>query len=617
MDKSNLKKELAALLLAAAVLVPGQVSASKLKVISVSDNASKPAQSKDWKKAKKYSKDIPVQFLSINDLHGNLSTTGTAAIGQKTYSNAGTVARLAAYLNQAQKDFKRQNKRGTTFRVESGDMVGASPASSSLLQDESTMHALKAMKFTLGTLGNHEFDEGLGEFNRILLGKKPTKKYNAAEMAYPHQKSGLKIIVANVIRKSTGKTPYGWKPYAVKTVKAGKKQAKVGFIGILTTEMPTLTTKKNYGPFKYLDEAKTIAKYEKVLRKKGVKAIVVLAHKGVETAADSKGKMTTSGDSVNILKKLNKIDPKNSVDLMIAGHSHQYANAKVGKTHLVQALKYGQAYTDSIGYINPKTKDFAKGSLVSHVYPVLSAADDPKTAPNKTVAKIVADADKRVAAITNQKIATAKSAETITGRENNNDSYENPVGDLVVDAQLSEANRQGFKVDFAMTNGGGVRSGLAVNADKSITYGAAMVVQPFGNSLQVLTMTGKQIMAAINQQYQLDGHYYLLFSGLHYVYTKDAAGKVKVVKVYVGNGDKTELSLNKTYRVVVNDFLAGGGDHFSQFTLGKKVGILTGTDTETFVSYLKRQAASGKEIASPALNRKVEITAEQAAALEK
>jgi 5'-nucleotidase len=144
-----------------------------------------------------------------------------------------------------------------------------------------------------------------------------------------------------------------------------------------------------------------------------------------------------------------------------------------------------------------------------------------------------------------------------------------------------------------------------------------MAVQPFGNSLQVLTMTGKQILAALNQQYQLDGHYYLLVSGLHYVYTKDAAGKVKIVKVYVGEGEKTELSLTKTYRVVANEFIAGGGDHFTQFTAGKKVGILTGTDTETFISYLKQQTASGKQIASPALNRKVEISAAQAAALEK
>ena len=55
----SIKKELAALLLSAAVLAPGQASASKLEVTSKADTAIKPAQSKDWKNPKKYSRDIP------------------------------------------------------------------------------------------------------------------------------------------------------------------------------------------------------------------------------------------------------------------------------------------------------------------------------------------------------------------------------------------------------------------------------------------------------------------------------------------------------------------------------------------------------------------------------
>ncbi len=52
------------------------------------------------------------------------------------------------------KDFKDKNPEGNTFRVEAGDMVGASPATSSLLQDEPTMKSLKAMNVNIGTLGN-------------------------------------------------------------------------------------------------------------------------------------------------------------------------------------------------------------------------------------------------------------------------------------------------------------------------------------------------------------------------------------------------------------------------------------------------------------------------------
>ena len=125
--------------------------------------ASQPGQATDWSDPAKYQGYVPVQILGINDFHGGLSNTGTAQIGDQTYQNTGTAERLAGSLNQAESDFKAANPDGTTIRVEAGDMVGASPANSALLQDESTMHALKAMHIEYGTLGNHEFDEGLSE----------------------------------------------------------------------------------------------------------------------------------------------------------------------------------------------------------------------------------------------------------------------------------------------------------------------------------------------------------------------------------------------------------------------------------------------------------------------
>lgn len=78
---------------------------------------------------------VPIQLLGINDFHGALSTTGSYydATGNKT-SNAGTAALLAGYFNQAETAFKAQNNTGKTLRVQAGDMVGASPANSGLLQ---------------------------------------------------------------------------------------------------------------------------------------------------------------------------------------------------------------------------------------------------------------------------------------------------------------------------------------------------------------------------------------------------------------------------------------------------------------------------------------------------
>ncbi len=95
------------------------------------DEASTPQTTTDWSDPAKYQNDIPVQILGINDLHGGLETTGSATIGDKTYSNAGTVARLAGNLDAAEESFKNANPTGTSIRVEAGDMVGASPANSS------------------------------------------------------------------------------------------------------------------------------------------------------------------------------------------------------------------------------------------------------------------------------------------------------------------------------------------------------------------------------------------------------------------------------------------------------------------------------------------------------
>lgn len=574
-----------------------------LPVVTNRDQAAKPSETTDWANPADYRQDVPVQILGINDFHGGLETTGKAVIDGHTYQGAGTAARLAAYLNAAESDFKAANPTGTTIRVEAGDMVGASPANSALLQDESTMHALKAMNVAIGTLGNHEFDEGLPEYLRIVNGQAPSKQYNDAEMAYPHENSGISIITANVIEKKTGQVPAGLQPYLIKEIHTSDgKVVRVGFIGIETTALPILTLYDNYKDYEILDEAETIAKYAKVLRGMGVNAIVVLAHTAVESNNNE-----TTGDAVDILQKLNRIDPDNSVDIYLGAHSHQYANATVGQTRLVQAIYTGKAYDDIIGYIDPKTADFIGDSLVAHVYPVLSEKDDPTVKADPTVLAIVKDANDRVAPIVNKKIGEAASAQTITGRLNNSKTMENGAGEVVVDGQLYAAKKAGLPADFAMTNTGGVRADIVVGPDKSITWGAAQAVQPFGNILRVVKMTGAQIKAALNQQYDEDQKFYLQIAGLKYVYTDQADPNQPYRVVSMTKDDGTPLKDAESYNVVINDFLAGGGDNFTAFKDLPVVGIV-GQDTESFIDYITDMTAQGTPIATPKLDRKVYMT---------
>ncbi|CAK8053771.1 bifunctional metallophosphatase/5'-nucleotidase [Eupransor demetentiae] len=578
----------------------GTTSQPTVAVVNGEDQYGKPSEEPDFKQVPvAYQNDIPVQILGINDLHGGLSTQDAVTVGTKTYQNAGTVARLATYLDQAQDQFKQTTGSDNTIRVEAGDAVGASPANSSLLAHESTMHALQAMGFDVATLGNHEFDRGLPEFNRILTGGKPDDSADDLVKNYPHENSDLDMVVANVVRADNGEIPYGYKPYTIRTVSQNGRETKIGFIGLETSTLPTLTVYNNYKDYKVLDEAETIAKYDKILRDQGVNAIVVVAHTGVKTDPAT----TTTGPTVDILQKLYQIDPDNKVGLYVAAHSHQYANALVGHTRVVQAVYTGKAYDDTWAYVNPDTGEFDQ--VDSHVYPTLSEQDDPETKPSAKLQAIVDDADKRIAPKANAIIGYAANKETITGRLHNTSTMENQVGELVADGQLYETKKQGIDVDFAMTNTGSLRSDLEVNpTDGSITWAAASAVQPFGNVLKVVNMTGKQIRAALNEQYLHDQKYPLQIAGLKYTYTKqDNADQPYVVKdITADNGQAVED--DKTYHVVANEFLQGGGDYFDAFK-GTEVVASAGADTDAFVNYLKDLSADGKKVEVPAQDRKV------------
>lgn len=550
---------------------------------------------------------VDVQILGVNDFHGALNTTGTARMdnGLKV-PKAGTAALLSSYLNKAQTEFLAAKPNGTSFRVQAGDMVGASPANSALLQDEPTVRVFNAMNFEYGTLGNHEFDEGLEEFNRILLGQAPEAgKFAKVVENYPHEASTQKMVIANVL-DANGNIPYpNWKPYEIKEVKSGANTEKIGIIGIVTTDIPNLVLKKHYENYTFLDEATTIVKYAKELRSQGVNAIVVLSHVEATSAnGQAQEKMA------RIMEQVHQMDPENSVDVVFAGHNHQYTNGTVGKTRIVQAVSQGKAYANVTGTIDTTTHDFTDTPAAT-----VDAVDPSKgLTPDPAVQAIVDDADARIKPVTEEKIGTATPAETIT-REVDKDK-ESPVGRLITTAQLAMARKAGIQADFAMTNNGGIRADLDVLPDGTITWGAAQKVQPFGNILQVVEMTGAEIITVLNQQYDEKEAFFLQISGLKYTYTDITTPTAteanpdqayKVYKAYTADGQ--ELDPAKTYKVVINDFLFGGGDGFSGFTNKNLVGAID-ADTETFVNYIKGLAAEGKTVTVPNEKVKTYLSAE-------
>ncbi|EOI01934.1 hypothetical protein UAY_01343 [Enterococcus moraviensis ATCC BAA-383] len=538
---------------------------------------------------------IPFQILGINDFHGALNTTGSFFDDEgNKVANAGTAPLLAGYLNRAQEKFKNANTGAQTLRVQAGDMVGASPASSGLLQDEPTIKVLNQMNFSVGTIGNHEFDEGLQEFNRIMLGEKPVNDPYGILTAYPREASKTEIVIGNVVKKGTEEIPFGWKPYTIKEVGSENNKVKVGFIGVVTTEIPNLVLREHYEAYDFLDEAETIAYYSSKLLEEDVHAIVVLAHIPATSKADK-----VSGEAAAVMNKVDEIYPDNSVDAFFAAHNHQYTNGIVNKTRVVQSTAQGKGYIDLQGILDPKTKDFVD-TPKAEVLPVDPAAKELPNVDLKVEAT-VKDAGERVANVTNKKIGTAKENGMIT--RDVNESKESPLGNLITDGQVAMAQAQGIEADFAMTNNGGIRADLVVGENRDITWGAAQAVQPFGNIMQVVEMNGAQIEQVLNEQYDQEERYFLQISGLSYTYvkTEDENQPFKVQDMHKKDG--TAIQPDETYLVVINDFLFGGGDGFSGFTSGQLINAIQ-PDTETFIGYIEKKEAAGELIEASIENRK-------------
>ncbi|MBC1284467.1 LPXTG cell wall anchor domain-containing protein [Listeria booriae] len=531
---------------------------------------------------------VPVQILGINDFHGALDTPSSSPLGK-----IGGADYLATNLNNTEASFLTangltDNTAANSIRVQAGDMVGASPAVSGLLQDEPTIKVLNRMKFEIGTLGNHEFDEGLAEFKRILDGG-DTTYFNEITQNYDHEASDMSIVVGNVVKKSDGTIPYGFKPYEIKNMGG----VDVGFIGVVTTEIPSLVLANHIQDYNFLDEAETIAKYSAELQAKGVKAIVVLSHVPALTPGNpTNGEGSVSGAAVDMMNKVNQIAPDNSVDLVLAGHNHQYTNGKVGNTRIVQSYNNGKAYSNVTGVLNKTTKDFEATPNAEIKYNLQDVT------PDAGVRSVIDEAYALVNPVISKPIGQMDSA--VMTRDTNADN-ESPLGNLITDGQREMAKKAGIAVDFAMTNNGGIRAdlvGTAANGSYAVTWGAAQAVQPFGNILQVVELTGADIVEALNQQYDESEKYFLQVSGLTYTYTKNDAGEKRVVDVKKEDG--TKLDESATYRVVINDFLFGGGDSFSAFTKGKQVDVID-PDTDTFINYIQSQT----KLVTPELGRKV------------
>lgn len=541
-----------------------------------------------------------VKLLGFNDFHGQLSprTLATRPVGG--------AAVLLSYLRAATAGIE-----GETVIVHAGDHVGASPPNSALLQDEPSISVLNLLandhcrywfdgqghddrddgdredddqRGTLdprcnvvGTPGNHEFDEGIAELLRLVYGGDFA---GGPFLESPWRGARYPMVSSNVLWADTQRPVFP--PFVVK--KAGKE--RIGVIGAVLKQTPTIVTPSGVAGLEFVDEAEAINASVRHLKRQGIRAIVVTIHQGAfqqsYTGATNPTAVINPADGPEILDIIDRLDDE--VDVVIAGHRHTFSNVLVpnrnGKQILmVQAFSFSTAYDDVDLEIDRRTHDVVKKSAA-----VVTTWGDtgPGTTPAQDAAAIVAAADAKVAPLVNQVIGTAATA--ITRSES--PAGESALGNLIADAQLAATRPQGAQLAFM--NPGGIRNDIPAG---TTTWGTLFIVQPFGNSLVTMDLTGQQVIDVLEQQWSggnLTAPKVMKTSGIRYTWdaSKPPRSRVVVSTVTVGGA---AINLTGTYRVTCNSFMATGGDNFTTFNLGtNRVG--GAVDLDALISYVKSLA---------------------------
>jgi 5'-nucleotidase len=512
---------------------------------------------------------VQVQVLALNDFHGQL-TGGKQLQGRPV----GGAAVLAAYLREALQRFA-----GDTLIVHAGDHVGASPLASALLQDEPSIQFLNLLgnRFCsprrrldprcnlAGTPGNHEFDDGLVELLRLVRGGNARR---GPFLESPYRGASFPYVSANVLHARAGSTVFP--PFVIK--KAGG--VRLAVIGAQLEATPSMVVASGVRGVRFAPEAAAINRAVGEVRRSGVEAIVVSIHQGsAQQPYEGPTRRDARLPEGPITELVAQLDP--AVDLVITGHAHAFSNALVarrdgGEVLVTQALSAGSAFAQIELTIDPLTRDVvAKSASIVPTY----ADAGPGLNPARDVAELVERAERRVAALADRVLGSTP----VPLARTPNAAGEAELGDLIADAQ-----RTALPADVALMNLGGIRADL--NAGP-ITFGELFAIQPFGNVLTRVTLSGAQLLRALEQQWRATPPRMLQVSGLSYVWDPQAPVGQRVVEVRVG---ESALAPDARYSVVLNNFLAEGGSEFSVFREASERSPGP-ADIDALVAYVERQ----------------------------
>jgi 5'-nucleotidase len=476
---------------------------------------------------------LTISIIGTNDLHGAL---------ERLPLFAGYMANLRA---------ARAADHGGVVLLDGGDMFQGT-LESNLNEGADVIRAYNEIGYTAAAVGNHEFDFGpegpAATPSSIEDDARGALKARAREAKFP-------LLVANISDVQSG-ARIKW-PNMPASMVVEVSGIKIGIIGASTESTPFTTMPANFVGLVMKPPAVTaITDEAKVLRDQGAQLIIVTAHIGTKCKSLDQPNDPSSCERNEELYKLIEDLPKNTVDVIIGGHTHAAIAHRINDIAVIESYSSGRAFGRVDLRVSPdghvtsikihKPRMLCENEGDGNPIPVAQCKTGDYE--GKAVTAIPA-----VHAIVEGSLAKAETRRkeklgvTLAGTVAKSYGLESAEGNWFTDLML--AATPGAHV--AVTNGGGLRADLPAGP---LTYGELYEAMPFDNRFAVVDLKGSHLRKLVSSNLQRGGAI-LSWGGL----TAKARCRGGKLELEVKVGAKS-VGENTSYKLVTSDFLASGGD---------------------------------------------------------
>ena len=444
---------------------------------------------------------------------------------------------------------RSEKTQSDVLLLDAGDLFAGTPYFS-IFKGQADLWYLEYLKYDAMCLGNHEFDKGNDVLEDFV------------------KNADFPVLCANFDFSKAGAFGSQVQPWVI--IERGKH--KYGIFGLTSEETAEISKP---GPEILINDHVTWAKKAvEYFQGKGVNKIIALTHIGWD-------------EDVKLASQVE------GIDIIVGGHSHTVpdvyplvVNNFSAPTVIVQAECFDR-------YLGHFGVDFdSKGVIAGKANGQLVAIDD--TIPtDKIAADKLAEYHAPISLLMNKAAGSTQVA--LDGEGEDVRTRETNLGNLVADAVLNEGRY--INAVIALVNGGGIRSSLPAG---DISIGQVYEVLPFDNYMVGADISGKQLLGALeNGVSQVEGVQgrFLQVAGMRFKWDGSAPPGKRIISADVNILDDYQpVEADKIYRVVTSDYVAGGGDGFTDIKAAANQVNLATPLTDVVSEYLNQHSPVSPQV---------------------